>query len=375
LRSAGSWAPTEASVAAERRRPRFDPRAAIAAILIVAIIGLAIWYLARFEPLLVRGEAESTRVDIAARVSGRLAKIEVHRGQNVMAGATLLVIDNPELVALLHQDEAEKAVADAELQRIRVGGTRAEIIAQREAEIDRASADSTFAQHTYNRTKQLAADKFATQSKLDEDTDALILAQRRLDQAKLAHEEAVRGFTAEEHQIAEANVARAAAKVETTKALVDQLRMTPIASQVYQIPAEEGGSCYPRTAIDIAGRSRRYLARLFAAQRPDCRAETGRPVHGQDPGARQPPGHGGGSGDRVEGRICRVARDPGDRRFRSAHLCNPRLSGRQRRRPASRDERLYRLEKKKTMKPPPPPSLGLVALREIRFFSALSRRL
>jgi len=117
-------------------------------------------------------------------------------------------------------------------------------------------ADSTFAQHTYNRTKQLAADKFATQSKLDEDTDALILAQRRLDQAKLAYEEAVRGFTAEEHQIAEANVARAAAKVETTKALVDQLRITPIASQVYQIPAEEGGSCHPRTAIDIAGRSR-----------------------------------------------------------------------------------------------------------------------
>jgi HlyD family secretion protein len=188
----------------------------------------------------VQGEAESTRVDIAARVSGRLAKIDVHRGQNVAAGATLLVIDNPELVAQLHEDEAQKAVADAELQRIRVG-TREEIIAQRKAEIDRATADLTLAQQTYNRTKQLAADKFAPQSKLDEDTDALVLTQRRLDQAKLAYEEAVRGFTAEEHEIAEANVARAAAKVETTKALVDQLTITaPIASQVYQIPAEEG---------------------------------------------------------------------------------------------------------------------------------------
>jgi pyruvate/2-oxoglutarate dehydrogenase complex dihydrolipoamide acyltransferase (E2) component len=38
---------------------------------------------------------QSTRVDIAARVSGRLAKIAVARGEHVAAGATLLVVDNP----------------------------------------------------------------------------------------------------------------------------------------------------------------------------------------------------------------------------------------------------------------------------------------
>ena len=102
-----------------------------------------------------REKAASTRIDIAARVSGRLAKIAVSRGQNVAAGATLLVIDNPELVAELRQAEAEKTVADAELQRIKVG-TRAEIIAQRKAEIDRAPADLTLGQQTNNRTKQLA---------------------------------------------------------------------------------------------------------------------------------------------------------------------------------------------------------------------------
>ncbi len=140
----------------------------------------------------------------------------------------------------MRQAEAEKLVADAELERIKVG-TRPEIIAQRKAEIDRAAADLTLAQQTYERTRQLAARQFAPQSKLDEDTNALTLAQRRLDQAKLAHEEAVRGFTAEEHQIAEANVAKAAAKIATIKALVDQLTITaPIASQVYRIPVEEG---------------------------------------------------------------------------------------------------------------------------------------
>ena len=60
--------PTKDAVVTERRRPWFDPRVTIAAILFVAVIGLAIWYLARPEPLLVHGEAESTRIDIAARV-------------------------------------------------------------------------------------------------------------------------------------------------------------------------------------------------------------------------------------------------------------------------------------------------------------------
>src|SRR5262252_4718820 len=228
------------SGAAARRGRRVNPRAAITGVLFFVIIGLAIWYLVRPEPLLVQGEAESTRIDIAARVSGRLEKIAVARGQNVAAGATLLVIDNPELVAELRQAEAEKTVADAELLRIKVG-TRAEIIAQRKAEIDRATADLTLAQQTFNRTRQLAAQQFASRSKLDEDTNALTLVQRRLDQTKLAYDEAVRGFTAEEHEIAEANVGKAAAKVETVKALVDQLTITaPVVSQVYQIPVEEG---------------------------------------------------------------------------------------------------------------------------------------
>jgi HlyD family secretion protein len=52
-----------------------DPRAIIVGLLFAAIIGLAIWYLARPAPPLVQGEVENTRIDMAARVSGRLTKI------------------------------------------------------------------------------------------------------------------------------------------------------------------------------------------------------------------------------------------------------------------------------------------------------------
>jgi HlyD family secretion protein len=224
---------------------RVDPRAFVVVVLFVVIIGLAIWYLARPEPLLVQGEVESTRIDMAARVSGRLTKLLVTRGENVSAGAPLLTIDNPELVAELQEAITEKGVADAELARIKAG-TRSEIVAQRKAAIDSATAALTFAQQTYNRTRQLVADKFEPQSKLDEDTDALTTAQNRLDQANSAYEEAIHGFTPEEREIAEANVGKAAAKIETVKSLVDQLSVSaPVASQVYQIPVEEGEVVIP----------------------------------------------------------------------------------------------------------------------------------
>jgi HlyD family secretion protein len=223
-----------------RPRRHIDPRGILVAVLFIAIIGLAIWYLARPEPLLVQGEVESTRIDMAARVPGRLAKIAVTRGENVAAGATLLTIDNPELLAQLQEAQAEKAVAEAELARINAG-TRAEIVARRKAEIDRATADLTLAQQTIDRTRRLVADNFAPRSKLDQDTDNLTTAQNKLDQANLAYQEAVRGFTPEERKIAEANVGKAAAQIETVKSLVDQLSVSaPVASQVYQIPVEEG---------------------------------------------------------------------------------------------------------------------------------------
>jgi HlyD family secretion protein len=237
--------PVEPAAAASRPAARINPRAVIVAVLFVAIIGSAIWYLARPEPLLVQGEVESTRTDMAARVSGRVAKIAVARGEDVAAAATLVEIDNPELIAQLQEAQAEKTVADAELSRIDAG-TRPEVVARRKAEIDRAEADLTLAQQTYNRTRQLVADKYAPQSKLDEDTAALTAAQNRLDQAKLAYQEAVRGFTPEERKIAEANVGRAAAKIETVRALVDQLSVrAPTAAQVYQIPVEEGEVVIP----------------------------------------------------------------------------------------------------------------------------------
>jgi hypothetical protein len=62
----------------------------IVGVVIAAVAGLPIWYLVRPQPLLVQGEVDATRFDIAARVDGRVAEIPVVRGQDVAAGAVLV---------------------------------------------------------------------------------------------------------------------------------------------------------------------------------------------------------------------------------------------------------------------------------------------
>jgi len=207
---------------------------------VLGILGLSVWYLTRPASLLIQGEADSTRIDMAARVDGRVLKIPVRRGQNVDAGAVLVQIDSPELLAQLEEAKASKGVADAELAHIHAG-TRAETVAARKAEVDRASADAVLAQATYDRIRKVAATQFASQQQLDQATANLQVAQRTLEQAQSSYQEALAGYTAEEVQIAEAKVVQAAAAVQTEQSLVDQLVVTaPTATQVYQINVEQG---------------------------------------------------------------------------------------------------------------------------------------
>ncbi|HVO03266.1 MAG TPA: efflux RND transporter periplasmic adaptor subunit [Candidatus Cybelea sp.] len=240
-------APVAPAPVAKPPAPPRTPKApaTIVAVIIAAIVILSGWYLAKPAPLLIQGEADATRTDIAARVDGRIGKIAVQRGQDVGAGALLIQIDNPELVAQLRADKASKAVAEAELARINAG-TRAEEIAVRKAAVDSAQAAVVLAQQTYARTKTLAAQGNSPIQKLDEDTAALEVANRSHDQAQLELAEANAGFTKEEHEIAVTNVAKAQAAAETTQALVDQMAIVaPTAGQIYQINTEEGEYVLP----------------------------------------------------------------------------------------------------------------------------------
>ena len=220
------------------------------------VVALSIFYLLRPEPLLVQGEADATRFDIAARVDGRVKEIPVERGQNVPAGAVLVRIDNPETLAKFEQMKAAKAVAEAQLANI-LAGTRVETIAARKAEMERARAALVLAQKTFDRTHTLTEQGNAPQARLDQVTDNLHETERAVDQATSAHQQAVNGYTKEERAIASTNVEKANADIQSVQSIIDQLEVyAPVASQVYQRNVEPGEYVSPGvpliTLIDLA---------------------------------------------------------------------------------------------------------------------------
>jgi HlyD family secretion protein len=133
--------PSGAAGNGHEKSPRSATRvpSIIVGIVAAAVVALSVFYLLRPEPLLVQGEADATRLDIAARVDGRVKEIPVERGQNVPAGAVLVRIDNPETLAKHEQMRTAKAVAEAQLANV-LAGTRVETIAARKADMERAQA-------------------------------------------------------------------------------------------------------------------------------------------------------------------------------------------------------------------------------------------
>src|ERR1700723_1641563 len=228
----------------------------IVSVVAAAVVALSVFYLLRPEPLLVQGEVDATRLDIAARVDGRVKEIPVERGQNVPAGAVLVQIDNPETLAKHDQMRTAKAVAEAQLANV-LAGTRVETIAAKKAEMERAQAAQVLAQKTFDRTQTLTEQGNAPQARLDQVTDTLHETERAVDQAKSAYEQAVNGHTKEERAIAEADVERANADIQSVQSTIDQLVVyAPLASQVYQRNVEPGEYVSPGvplvTLIDLA---------------------------------------------------------------------------------------------------------------------------
>ena len=158
---------------------------------------------------MVQGEADATRVDIAARVDGRVGQRPVDRGENVAAGQLLLRSTIPSS----SPNGVRRRPASPSPGRSRniEVGTRAEVIAQRKAAIEAAEANVT-ARPADLRPHQ-AARRLATSPRCRGSTRRRIRSTWRSgeqDQAKLAYEEAVNGAT-KERGVAQANVVKAEA--------------------------------------------------------------------------------------------------------------------------------------------------------------------
>ena len=211
---------------------------AFAGVAVIAVATLT-WVAATPKALVVQGEVEATRIDLAAKIGGRVAEVSAEFGDRVHTGDVLVSLGSPQLQAGLQTAQAavEVAIANRDL----VFSTRPEIIATRQAELARAEADLVLAQKTYDRIEKLSETSTASIQRLDEASNTLAAAQRGVDAAKANLELAENGNSIEQKAVAQAQVQEAKAALLRTQADLAELDVSaPIDGQVTARLAEPG---------------------------------------------------------------------------------------------------------------------------------------
>lgn len=208
-------------------------------IALAILVAIVFWWSVQPPPLVIQGEVEATRIDLAPRVSGRIKQIGAEVGSDVKAGDTLIVLDSPQLEAGLLAAEAALAVAKAD--RDRIYGTRPETIQARRAELERTQSAVVLAEQVYTRQRQLLQSGNISQQRMDEVTNSLHAAQRARDVAQADLALAQKGTSDEDKALAEARMKQSEAVLQQTVADVAELVIrAPINGQVTTRIAEIG---------------------------------------------------------------------------------------------------------------------------------------
>ncbi|WP_282129835.1 HlyD family secretion protein [Roseobacter litoralis] len=110
------------------------------------------------------GRIEAVRVDVATKMAGRVAEVLVSEGQWVARDELIARMDTEEIEAQLRQ--AEATVLQAEQQTLQANA----LVRQRQSELVLAEVE-------FARAEQLATDGFASQGRLDQQSNVLATAQ------------------------------------------------------------------------------------------------------------------------------------------------------------------------------------------------------
>lgn len=107
------------------------------------------------------------KIQVAAKVIGRVDWIGVEKGDKVKQGQVLVRLEDDEYRAQLQQGTGQLMNLEAKLSELK-NGSRPEEISRAKADVEQAKADLANAKLTLDRTKQLVAEKVQAQQTLDD---------------------------------------------------------------------------------------------------------------------------------------------------------------------------------------------------------------
>jgi HlyD family secretion protein len=186
------------------------------------------------------GTLEYDRITLPAVVAERIVAIDVHEGERVSAGQTLLQLDEAQIRAGL-----AAALAQAQQQQDvlteRLNGPRSEDIAQARASLAAAQAQARETAAYYQRLQALKTRNYVAAADLDRARAAAGSADGQLAAARAALDLLLHGTRPEQVAQARAALAAALAQAEADRVLLEKLHVVaPRAGLVDSLPYRLG---------------------------------------------------------------------------------------------------------------------------------------
>lgn len=212
----------------------------------------------------INGNVEVREVELAFRVGGRIATLEVDEGDRVSPGMLVATLDDAPYVDALASARADIDVAGAALARQR-NGNRPQEILEAEASLRAAEAVVVNADKEFARRRDLQARGFSPVANVDAARAALDAAKALVDERRAALSRLREGSRADD--IAQSAAGRDAAVAEARRAgtqLSDTRLMAPLAGTIVTRVREPGamvgmGEPVLTLAIDNPVRVRAYV--------------------------------------------------------------------------------------------------------------------
>lgn len=186
------------------------------------------------------GTLEYDRITLPAVVAERIVAIDVHEGERVTAGQTLLQLDEAQtragLAAALAQAQQQQDVLSE-----RLNGPRSEDIAQARASLAAAQAQARETRAYYQRLRALKPRNYVAADALDRARAAAGSADGQLAAARAALDLLLHGTRPEQIAQARAALAAALAQAEADRVLLAKLHvLAPRAGLVDSLPYRLG---------------------------------------------------------------------------------------------------------------------------------------
>lgn len=200
------------------------------ALVVVVVVGL--WLAWRTPAEQLQGMADADTINVAAKITARLAELKVREGDRVKAGQVLFVLDSPEVAAKEEQAhgalEAARAVADKADE-----GARSEDIRAAQANWKRAEAGATLADATYQRVQNLFNEGVMTRQKRDEALAQARSSRELSNAARAQYDQALAGARDQDKRAAQGQVRQAQGAVAEVNAARDEVYgRAPVAGEI-----------------------------------------------------------------------------------------------------------------------------------------------